>query len=167
MLVCCCNGKPRLSPEHLAYQRQAVGVSMICSTLHWHTQYKAREAVRPMLEGLACMHLSRASSVLKVTKAQTQYFCLASSLWLLMVLCSCGQSHARHQRAAMQNVESAVCGLPYMHMHCCINRPCQQETKAFCKTVAGRGLIICCNSGNQGCSGLLLVGTSCCDWMLS
>ncbi len=43
----------------------------------------------PTLEGLACMHFSRASSVLNVTKAHTQRLCPESSLLALMDSCSC------------------------------------------------------------------------------
>ena len=43
----------------------------------------------PTLDGLACMHFRRASSVLNVTKAHTQRLCPESSLLVLMDSCSC------------------------------------------------------------------------------
>ena len=42
----------------------------------------------PLLDGLACMHLRHASSVLKVTKAHTQRRWLASNLALRMASCT-------------------------------------------------------------------------------
>ena len=62
----------------------------------------------PTLEGLACMHFSRASSVLNVTKTHTQHLCPESSLLALMDSCSCCSFFCTCSAALLHSLASHV-----------------------------------------------------------
>ena len=70
----------------------------------------------PTLEGLACMHFSRASSVLNVTKTHTQHLCPESSLLALMDSCSCCSFFCTCS-AALLPVVSFLKGHTHTHTH--------------------------------------------------